>query len=142
MQTQYWTSINKTQWCEVIYVRLWDLYAFVNLPTQRNIIALGRGSMPAWYFRYFGFESDIQLLFTVKYLIPVYRLGLKIISEEQVSIIIVIITRISHFLIGNNPFFLLNLNFIFNKNWILSDTFWCEFLDTIIRIYKIAKLWK
>ena len=38
--------------------------------------------------------------------LPALRLGLKFLSEERVSIIIVIITWISHFITGNNPFFI------------------------------------
>ena len=49
-------------------------------------------------------ESIIaKLFFTVKYLVPVQRLGLKIFSEERVNTII--ITWISHFLTRNNPLF-------------------------------------
>ena len=67
---------------------------------------------------------------------------LKILSEERVSIIIHIITWISLCFTRNNLFFLLNSNLFLNKNWIMTDRFWCDFSDTMIRLYKIVKLWK
>ena len=61
-------------------------------------------------------------------------------KNNQVSIIIHIITWF--FFTRNNTFFYLIQIIFLNKNRIYSDRFWCDFSDTIIRIYKIAKLWK
>ena len=38
--------------------------------------------------------------------------------------------------------YLINLNLFLNKNWIYSDTVWCDFSNVIIGIHKTTEFWK
>ena len=65
---------------------------------------------------------------------PVERIGLKIHSEERVSIIIDTTSVAREF------FYLLTTIFFWNKNWLLSDRFRYDFSDPIIGIYNVIEL--
>ena len=57
----------------------------------------------------------VSMLSTCKIILPVQRLGLKMLSEERVSINIAIITWISYFVLEIIPFFII-FKFFLNKN--------------------------